>query len=106
MYVKDGVEYVRKVGSRQAVWDEVCFCTAGKLTKADLFQKGDRIVSKRRSELGKTRFKAANPFRRCSSDDEKVREPAAQLVRRRVRRKRRPLTLANRFRRSRIGRSV
>ena len=99
MYLKDGVEYVRKVGSRQAVWDEVCFCTAGKLTKDDLFQKGDRIVSKRRSELGKTRFKAANPFRKAAatSDDEKVEpvaekpslEPVAQPARRRARRKRR-----------------
>lgn len=99
MYLKDGVEYVRKVGSRQAVWDGICFCTAGKLTKDDLFQKGDKIVSKRRSELGKTRFKQSNPFRKVSavSDDEKSAlvvetpspAPVAQPVRQRVRRKRR-----------------
>ena len=64
MYTNDGKEYVRKTGSRQEVWDEICFCTSGKLKKEDLIMKNGRIVSKRRSELGKRRFQAKNPFQK------------------------------------------
>ena len=63
MYTKDGVEYVRKTGTRQEVWDEVAYCTAGKLTKDCLEKRGNKIISKRRSALGKERFQKKNPFK-------------------------------------------
>jgi len=75
MYTRDGVEYVRRFGTRQEVWDEVCFQTAGKLKKDDLDQKGSRIISKKRSELGKKRFSEKNPFKKQAVQDEKVSEP-------------------------------
>ena len=75
MYTHEGVEYVRRFGTRQEVWDEVCFQTAGKLIKDDLDQKGSRIISKKRSELGKKRFSEKNPFKKQAVQDEKVSEP-------------------------------
>jgi hypothetical protein len=62
MYERDGVEYVRKVGSRLEVWDGVCFCTSGGLQKDQLIKKNNKIVSKKRSEMGKRRFEEKNPF--------------------------------------------
>ena len=64
MYIADGTEYVRKVGSRQSVWDDVCYMTAGGLKKGDLEQRGSKIISKKRSALGKARFAQRNPFRK------------------------------------------
>ena len=61
---ENGKEYVRKTGSRQEVWDEVVFCTSGKLKKEDLVMKNGRIMSKKRSEMGKKRFATANPFQK------------------------------------------
>ena len=66
---EDGREYVRRYGSREEVFDEVCWQTAGKLKKDDLEKRGSRIVSKRRSALGKARFAQKNPFKKV--DDEK-----------------------------------
>ena len=71
---EDGREYVRRYGSREEVFDEVCWQTAGKLKKDDLEKRGSRIVSKRRSALGKARFAQKNPFKKV--DDEKKPEPA------------------------------
>ncbi len=62
MYERDGVEYVRKTGSRLEVWDAVCFCTSGGLQKDQLIKKNNKIVSKKRSEMGKRRFEEKNPF--------------------------------------------
>lgn len=36
MYTRDGVEYVRRYGTRLEVWDEVVYETAGHLKKDDL----------------------------------------------------------------------
>jgi hypothetical protein len=76
MYEKDGVEYVRKTGSRLEVWDGVCFCTGGGLKKEQLIKKKNKIVSKRRSEMGKRRFEEKNPF----SGQKKVTFTVAEVV--------------------------
>ena len=87
MYIgPDGTEYIRKVGNRQEVWDEVVYCTSGKLLKGHLAMKNNKLVSKRRSELGKKRFAERNPFRQEEEKitksqeevDEKKPEPAAK----------------------------
>ena len=80
----DGREYVRKVGTRQEVFDEVCFCTSGKLKKGDFILKNNKIVSKRRSQMGKKRFaEKGNPFKSESSVEAKQDTPdAAQRPRR------------------------
>lgn len=62
MFVLDDIEYVRKYGDRQSVYDGVCYCTTGGLTKENLEKRGARIISKRRSALGKLRYKEKNPF--------------------------------------------
>ena len=68
----DGIEYVRKVGSRQEVWDEVCFCTSGKLKRSDFIMKNNKIVSKRRSEMGQKRFaEKGNPFKTAAVTEDK-----------------------------------
>ena len=72
MYTKDGAEYVRRYGTRLEVWDEVVFETAGHLKKDDLEKRKNKIVSKRRSALGKKRFAERNPFK-----NEQVSQPAA-----------------------------
>jgi hypothetical protein len=74
MYEKDGVEYVRKTGTRLEVWDAVCFCTSGGLKRDQLIKKNNKIVSKRRSEMGKRRFEEKNPF----SGQKKSTEVAAE----------------------------
>jgi len=108
----DGTEYIRKIGSRQEVWDRVVYCTSGKLTRDCLELKGDKIISKRRSALGKQRYSKGNVFRKQEEEkkepevpkmeaavsDEKAAEPTAeppskrdgaQRLRKRPRQKRR-----------------
>jgi hypothetical protein len=74
----DGTEYCRKTGSRQEVWDGVVYCTSGKLTKGDLIQKNNKIVSKRRSQLGKERFAQRNPFRQPKEKPEETKVTASE----------------------------
>jgi hypothetical protein len=62
MFVHEGTEFIRKYGNRTEVFDGTCYCTSGKLTKKDLELRGSRIISKKRSKLGKERYKAKNPF--------------------------------------------
>ena len=63
MYEQNGKRYLRKVGSRQEVWDEVVYCTSGRLTKDDLERRPNgKIISKRRSAQGKERYKTKIPF--------------------------------------------
>ena len=78
MYTKDDIEYVRKIGTRLEVYDGVAYCTAGKLTKDCLEKRGNKIISKRRSALGKQRFQKKNPFKSepvSSSSAETVDKP-------------------------------
>ena len=93
MYEKDGVEYVRKIGSRENVVAGSHYCTAGGLTKEQLIVRGAKIISKKRSEMGKARFEKRNPFQKEEDDDEKS-EPlktkaSVAVARPRVRRRRR-----------------
>ena len=88
MYIVDGKEYVRKCGTRREVYDEVCFCTSGKLKKEDLIMKNNKLVSKRRSEMGRKRFaEKGNPFKSDAKqdmpDDEKRPQPKQRTARRR-----------------------
>ena len=100
----DGTEYIRKIGSRREVWDRVVYCTSGKLTRDCLELKGDKIISKRRSALGKQRYSKGDVFKKKEKTkeepvvDEKASEPvvepsskpdAEQRLRRRQRQKRR-----------------
>lgn len=75
---EDGAEYIRRYGTRLEVWDEVVYETAGHLKKSDLEKRGSRIVSKRRSALGKKRFAEKNPFKK--QEDEKKPEPTASVA--------------------------
>ena len=70
----DGTEYIRKIGSRQEVWDRVVYCTSGKLTRDCLELKGDKIISKRRSALGKQRYSKGNVFFRKQEEEKKEPE--------------------------------
>ena len=76
MYEKNGKSYVRKIGSRSDVWNELCFCTSGGLEKQHLVERNGKLVSKKRSEMGKKRFQEQNPFKQPSDlkiDSEPVR---------------------------------
>ena len=62
MFEYEGTVYVRKYGNRREVWDGTAYMTSGKLQKVDIELKGGKLISKRRSQRGKERFKAKNPF--------------------------------------------
>ena len=83
MYEVDGKEYVRKTGTRQEVVDGTVYCTSGGLKQDDLEVRGRRIISKKRSALGKRRFEKRNPFVREEPDEESP--PKKRRVRRRRR---------------------
>ena len=90
MFIKDGVEYARKIGSRESVVAGSTYCTSGGLTKDQLIVRGSRILSKKRSELGKARFEKQNPFVKPEEKKEpevNVAEPVKKRIRRRVRRR-------------------
>ena len=59
----DGNQYCRKFGSRREVVDGVAFCTTGKLTADRLEERDGKIISRKRSELGKVRYASKNPFK-------------------------------------------
>lgn len=92
MFVKDGVEYSRKIGSRESVVAGTTYCTSGGLTKDQLIVRGNRILSKKRSEMGKARFEKKNPFVQDEKKEEesevKVAQPAVtKRIRKRLRRR-------------------
>ena len=74
MYTLDGVEYARKFGSREDVVAGTVYCTSGGLTKEQLEVRGKRIISKKRSALGKARYTKSNPFIQQDENDEKLEE--------------------------------
>lgn len=89
MYKKDGVEYVRKVGTRQEVVDGTVYCTSGGLTQDELEVRGSRIISKKRSALGKARFQQRNPFV-AAPELPKQEEPEPEVTsKKRIRKRRR-----------------
>ena len=62
MYEHEGVQYARKYGTRIEVFTGIAYCTSGRLIKDNLVQKGDKIISKKRSAMGTVRFRDRNPF--------------------------------------------
>ena len=85
MYIKDEVEYIRKIGSRESVVAGTAYCTSGGLTKDQLIVRGKRILSKKRSEMGKARFEKANPF--VQGDEKKEEATAEPAAKRRIRKR-------------------
>ena len=59
----EGNQYCRKFGNRREVLDGIAYCTTGKLTADRLEDRNGKIISKRRSELGKQRYASKNPFK-------------------------------------------
>ena len=71
----EGKTYCRKYGNRQEVWSQICYMTSGKLTIDDLDERGGKIISKRKSNQGKQRYKTNNPFKvEKKQEDEKQEE--------------------------------
>jgi hypothetical protein len=71
VFEKDGTSYQRKNGSRQDVWDAISFQTSSGLQKDMLVvNKRGRLVSKRKSEMAKTRYAAnGGSFHRLESKE-------------------------------------
>ena len=59
----EGNQYCRKFGNRREVLDGIAYCTTGKLTADRLEERNGKIISKKRSELGKKRYASKNPFK-------------------------------------------
>ena len=77
----EGKQYCRKFGNRREVLDGIAYCTTGKLTADRLEERNGKIISKKRSELGKKRYANKNPFKGTTLkpaaavvDDEKKQE--------------------------------
>ena len=62
MFIHEGITYARKYGNRREVWDRVSFMTSGKLQRINLELRNGKLISKKRSKMGKERFKRKNPF--------------------------------------------
>ena len=60
-FEQDGNVYCRKFGSRREVLDGVAFCTSGKLTADRLEERGGKIISRKRSELGYSKKFGTSP---------------------------------------------
>ena len=80
-FVHEENQFVRKRGNRREVLDGVCYCTSGGLTADCLEEKGGKIISKKRSKMGRERYATKNPFKsdekegkdeQPSEEDEKV----------------------------------
>lgn len=58
MYIKNGIRYTFKYGSKRQVFNGSAFCTGGRLQKKDLMlNKRNRIVSIRQHLAGKRKLK-------------------------------------------------
>ena len=80
VFVYGEKQYCRKRGSRREVLDELCYCTSGGLTAGDLEERDGKIISKKRSAAGKSRYAAKNPFKKQSVVDEKSPDPPAEVA--------------------------
>jgi len=86
-FVHEKKQFVRKRGNRREVLDGVCYCTSGGLTADCLEERGGKIISKKRSKMGRERYATKNPFKaekeakdeQPSSSDEKVEEKPAPV---------------------------
>ena len=68
-FIIEEQQFVRKRGNRREVLDGIAFCTSGGLCAADLEERNGKIISKKRSAMGKKRYASKNPFQRV--EDEK-----------------------------------
>ena len=82
VFVYEDKQYCRKRGSRREVLDELCYCTSGGLVAGDLEERDGKIISKKRSAAGKSRYAAKNPFKKecVVVVDEKSPDPPAKEV--------------------------
>jgi len=80
VFVYEDKQYCRKRGSRREVLDQLCYCTSGGLTACDLEERDGKIISKKRSAAGKSRYAAKNPFKKESVVDEKSPDPPAEVA--------------------------
>ena len=80
-FVIEEQQFVRKRGNRREVLDGICYCTSGGLCAADLEERNGKIISKKRSAMGKERYAAKNPFRPVQ--DEKKQPELAQKKKKR-----------------------
>ena len=73
-FVHEDTQYVRKRGSRREVLDGICYCTSGGLVAEMLEERNGKIISKKRSAVGKQRYTTKNPFKQEADavEDEKV----------------------------------
>ena len=87
-FVHEKKQFVRKRGNRREVLDGICYCTSGGLTADCLEERGGKIISKKRSKMGRERYATKNPFKadekeakdeQPSSSDEKVEEKPAPV---------------------------
>ena len=77
VFVYEGKQYCRKRGSRREVLDGIAYCTSGSLTAENLELRGDKIISKRRSEKAKERYAKQNPFQKVEVKESEP-EPEAK----------------------------
>ena len=82
-FVIEEQQFVRKRGSRREVLDGLCYCTSGGLVADQLEERNGKIISKRRSAMGKERYASKNPFQQ-TEPDEKVAETPPPKKRKRV----------------------
>ena len=85
-FVIEEQQFVRKRGNRREVMDGVCYCTSGGLCAADLEERNGKIISKKRSAMGKQRYATKNPFRPVE-DEKKPEVVPEQKKKKRVRKK-------------------
>ena len=86
-FVHEKKQFVRKRGNRREVLDGICYCTSGGLTADCLEERGGKIISKKRSKMGRERYATKNPFKADEkeakdeqpSSDEKVEEKPAPV---------------------------
>ena len=90
-FVIEEQQFVRKRGNRREVLDGVAYCTSGGLCAHDLEERNGKIISKKRSAMGKKRYASKNPFQRV--EDEKKPEVVPEVVPPK-KRKRKKVTIA------------
>mgnify|MGYP000167092121 CR=1 FL=1 len=71
-FVYEEQQYVRKRGNRREVLDGIAYCTSGGLCAADLEERNGKIISKKRSAMGKQRYAVKNPFRPVEDEKKEV----------------------------------
>ena len=81
-FVYEDTQYVRKRGSRREVLDGICYCTSGGLLAEHLEDRNGKIISKKRSAMGRERYAEKNPFK-VEEKQEEVKEVKVKPKRKR-----------------------